>query len=140
MDQASGGCVTDLTLQRVLSSLKGVAAAWDDRYWFSSLYLILVLRRRRSSSLGRRRADCAWCIRLSIEAVPYFLVGIRGDRARAAGLLAQAGIQNVLDAPVDGDLAAQLSAESAEVAIERVRTALASEPGFTVEDGQLEQL
>ena len=47
----------------------------------------------------------------------YYLVWIRGDPHRAAGLLAKAGIQNVVpeDASVDGDVGARLSAESPEL-------------------------
>ncbi len=74
--------------------------------------------------------------------MPYFLVGIRGDPARAAGLLAKSGIQNVLakDVPVRGDIAARLSAESAELAIECVLTALGDEPEFTIEDVRFESV
>jgi hypothetical protein len=72
--------------------------------------------------------------------MPYYLIWIRGYPARAAGLLAKAGIQNVVsedaedakDAPARGDVAARLSAESAELALERVRQTLEGEP-FTVE-------
>jgi hypothetical protein len=66
--------------------------------------------------------------------MPYYLIWIRGDPARAAGLLAKAGIQNVVseDAPARGDVAARLSAKSVELALERVRRALEGEP-FTVE-------
>ena len=75
--------------------------------------------------------------RISIGVMRYFLVWIRGDPARAAGLLAKAGIQNVVskdvkDAPAGGDIAARLSAKSPELALERVRQALEGE-AFTVE-------
>jgi surface antigen len=72
--------------------------------------------------------------------VSYFLVGIRGDSDRAAGLLAKAGIQNVVakDAVVGGDIAARLSAQDAEAALERVRRALESEP-FMIEYAAREQ-
>jgi hypothetical protein len=70
--------------------------------------------------------------------MPYYLVGIKGDPHLAAGLLAKAGIQNVLakDANVDGHIAARLSAASAELAAERVRQAV-GEP-FAVGDAQHE--
>jgi hypothetical protein len=57
--------------------------------------------------------------------MPYFLVPIRGDRDRAAGLLAVAGIQNVLDA---GGVSARLAANDLESAAGRVRAALEGEP------------
>jgi hypothetical protein len=75
--------------------------------------------------------------------MPYFLVPIRGNPDRAAGLLGKAGIQNVVTeadsagaevpaghVPARG-VAARLSAESAKAAAERVRSALGDEP-FTV--------
>ncbi|MEK6271471.1 MAG: hypothetical protein AABM42_02335 [Actinomycetota bacterium] len=64
--------------------------------------------------------------------MPYFLVGIRGDPARGAGLLAKAGIQNVVhldDAP--RTLTARLSAADGESAVQRVRSALEGE-AFTI--------
>ncbi|MEK6326447.1 MAG: hypothetical protein AABM66_02830 [Actinomycetota bacterium] len=77
--------------------------------------------------------------------MPYFLVGIRGDRARAAGLLAVAGIQNVVhhsspeDATDDGPaLGARLSAKDPESAVKRVRSALEGEP-FAIEDEAREE-
>jgi hypothetical protein len=82
--------------------------------------------------------------------MPYFLVGIRGNADRGAGLLAKAGIQSVSshaywvgpegsaeDAPVQG-LTARLRAEDAARAIARVRGALEGEP-FTVEDSPREE-
>jgi hypothetical protein len=72
--------------------------------------------------------------------MPYFLIEVRGDSARAAGLLAKSGIQNVVDphtSPAPDDvpwtLTARLSAEDGESALRRVRAALEGEP-FTVED------
>jgi len=65
--------------------------------------------------------------------VPYYRVTIRGEPARGAGLLAKAGIQNVVhldDAP--RTLTARLSAANGESAVQRVRSALEGEP-FTVE-------
>jgi hypothetical protein len=62
--------------------------------------------------------------------MPYFLVCIRGDPARAAGLLARAGIQNLV---ADEGVTARLVAENGEKAVQRVRAALEGEP-FTVED------
>jgi hypothetical protein len=62
----------------------------------------------------------------------YFLIEVRGDPARAAGLLAKTGIQNVLhDAP--RTLTARLSADDGDTAVRRVRAALQGE-AFTVED------
>jgi hypothetical protein len=61
--------------------------------------------------------------------MPYFLVGIRGDPARAAGLLAKAGIQNLV---ADEGVTARLVAENGENAVQRVRAALEGEP-FEVE-------
>ena len=64
--------------------------------------------------------------------MPYYLIEVRGDPARAAGLLARQGIQNVVhDAP--RTLTARLSADDGESAVRRVRAALEGEP-FTVED------
>jgi hypothetical protein len=75
--------------------------------------------------------------------MPYFLVPIRGNPDQAAGLLAKAGIQNVVsladsagfEVPAGNvparRVAARLSAESAKLAAERVRRALEGEP-FTV--------
>lgn len=64
--------------------------------------------------------------------MPYFLVEVRGDPARAAGLLARQGIQNLVhDAPQT--LTARLSADDRATAVGRVRAALEGEP-FTVED------
>jgi hypothetical protein len=64
--------------------------------------------------------------------MPYFLVEVRGDPARAAGLLALRGIQNLVhDAP--RTLTARLSADDRESAVQRVRAALDGEP-FTVEE------
>ena len=63
--------------------------------------------------------------------MPYFLVEVRGDPARAAGLLALRGIQSLVhDAP--RTLTARLSADDGESAVRRVRGALEREP-FTVE-------
>jgi hypothetical protein len=64
--------------------------------------------------------------------MPYFLVEVQGDPARAAGRLALQGIQNVVhDAPQT--LTARLSANDREAAVRRVRAALEGE-AFTVED------
>jgi hypothetical protein len=64
--------------------------------------------------------------------MPYLLVEVRGDPARAAGLLAKSGIQNIVhDAPQT--LTARLSADDGQSAVGRVRAALEGEP-FTVED------
>jgi hypothetical protein len=57
--------------------------------------------------------------------MPHFLVAIRGDPARAAGLLAVAGIQNLVTS--DG-IAARLRAADGEHAAERVQDALEGEP------------
>jgi hypothetical protein len=60
------------------------------------------------------------------------LIEVRGDPARAAGLVARQGIQNLVhDAPQT--LTARLSAGDGETALRRVRAALEGEP-FTVED------
>jgi hypothetical protein len=73
--------------------------------------------------------------------MPYFVVEVRGDPARAAGFLALQGIQNLVrvqhtspegsadDAP---GLMARLSADAGASAVQRVRAALEGEP-FTVE-------
>jgi hypothetical protein len=64
--------------------------------------------------------------------MPYFLIEVRGDPARAAGLLAKSGIQNLVhDAPQT--VTARLSADDGDTAVRRVRAALEGEP-FTVED------
>jgi hypothetical protein len=70
--------------------------------------------------------------------MPYFLVGIRGNPALGAGLLARSGIQNLVsldDAP--GTLTARLTADDGESAAQRVRAALEGE-AFTVEETQPE--
>jgi hypothetical protein len=71
--------------------------------------------------------------------MPYFLVGIRGDADRAAGPLAQAGIQNLvsLDDTFARTVSARLPAETAEQAEERVRGALEGEE-LTVGEAQQE--
>jgi hypothetical protein len=66
--------------------------------------------------------------------MPYYLVGIRGDPARGAGLLAKAGIQNLV---ANEGITARLVAEDGERAVQRVRAALEGEP-FTVEEAQPE--
>jgi hypothetical protein len=63
--------------------------------------------------------------------VPYFRVEIKGDVARGAGLLARAGIQNVVD-DAPRTLTARLSAQDGEAAVSRVRAALKGE-AFRVE-------
>ena len=65
--------------------------------------------------------------------MPYFFVVIDGDPVEAAGLLAVAGIQNLVrtDAAYGAVAIARLSAEDAEGALGRVRLALEGEP-FTV--------
>ena len=67
--------------------------------------------------------------------MPYFLVGIRGDPARAEGMLALNGIQNLV---ADEGVTARLAAEDGERAVGRVRAALAGEP-FTIEDEAREE-
>ena len=59
----------------------------------------------------------------------FYLVRIRGDPARAAGLLALVGIQNTDYR--EGSVTARLRAESPESACARVRAALGDE-SFTV--------
>jgi hypothetical protein len=66
--------------------------------------------------------------------MPYFLVWIRGDPARAAGLLAKDGIQNLV---ANKGVTARLVAESGEKAVQRVRAALEGEL-FTVAEAQPE--
>jgi hypothetical protein len=66
--------------------------------------------------------------------MPYFLVWIRGDPARAAGLLARAGIQNLV---ANEGITARLVAEDGERAVQRVRAALEGE-SFTVAEAQPE--
>jgi len=66
--------------------------------------------------------------------VPHYLVDVRGDAHRAAGLLALAGIQNLV---AEEGVIARLSAENGERAVERVRAALEGEP-FTAEGVKLE--
>jgi hypothetical protein len=66
--------------------------------------------------------------------MPYYLVWIRGDPARAAGLLAKAGIQNLV---ADEGVTARLVAEDGERAVQRVRTALEGEE-FTIAEAQPE--
>jgi hypothetical protein len=61
--------------------------------------------------------------------MPYFLVHIHGDAHRAAGLLALAGIQNLV---AEEGVTARLTARDAESAVERVRAALGE--SFEVED------
>jgi hypothetical protein len=71
--------------------------------------------------------------------MPYFLVRIRGDADQAAGLLAQAGIQNLVsfDSTFARRVSARLPAENAEKAVERVRGALEGEE-LTVGEAQQE--
>jgi hypothetical protein len=64
--------------------------------------------------------------------MPYYLVEVRGDPARGAGLLARQGIQNLV-ADASQTLTARLSADDGDTAVRRVRAALEGEP-FTVED------
>ncbi|HXF00297.1 MAG TPA: hypothetical protein VN458_08110 [Solirubrobacterales bacterium] len=66
--------------------------------------------------------------------MPHYLVDVRGDAHRAAGLLALAGIQNLV---AEEGVIARLSAENGERAVERVRAALEGEP-FTAEGVKLE--
>ena len=61
----------------------------------------------------------------------YFLVPVAGDRARAAGLLALNGIQNVVSE--DGGLVARLAAPDPQKALVRV---LASLEGGDFEVGE----
>jgi hypothetical protein len=77
--------------------------------------------------------------------MPHFLVPITGDPDRVAGLLTKAGIESVGRFAGDRDpaqraslrlMAARLSAESAELARERVRAAVGE--GFTVEPAREE--
>jgi hypothetical protein len=62
--------------------------------------------------------------------VPHYLVDVRGDAHRAAGLLALAGIQNLV---AEEGVIARLSAKDGESAVERIRATLEGEP-FEVED------
>jgi hypothetical protein len=55
-----------------------------------------------------------------------YLVTIEGDPARAAGLLALVGIQNVNYG--EGSVSARLRADDGEAAVRRVRAALGDEP------------
>ncbi len=64
--------------------------------------------------------------------MPYYLVEVRGDPARGAGLLARQGIQNLV-ADASQTLTARLSADDGDTAVRRVRAALEGE-AFTVED------
>jgi hypothetical protein len=64
--------------------------------------------------------------------MPCFLVWIRGDPGRAAGLLAVHGIQNLV---ADEGVTARLVAEDGERAVQRVRTALEGEE-FTIAEAQ----
>jgi hypothetical protein len=64
--------------------------------------------------------------------MPYYLIEVRGDPARGAGLLARQGIQNVVHDALQ-TLTARLSANDGESAVRRVRAALEGEP-FTVDD------
>jgi hypothetical protein len=68
----------------------------------------------------------------------HYLVTIIGDPARAAGLLAMAGVQN-MRGPLDRDrITARLSADNPETAVDRVRRALSADglgdAGFEVGD------
>jgi len=67
--------------------------------------------------------------RLPASQMPYFLVRIQGGPARARGLLAIQGIQNIVTD--DGEVAARLQADEGKLAVERVQAALAGE-SFTV--------
>jgi hypothetical protein len=71
--------------------------------------------------------------------VPHFLVDIRGDAYRGMGLLAKAGIQNLVDqeAPTER-VTARLSAETPETARRRVLAALRGE-SFEVEAARTER-
>jgi hypothetical protein len=66
--------------------------------------------------------------------MPYFLVRIQGDPHQAAGLLAVAGIQNLV---ADEGVTARLVAEDGEKAVQRVRAALEGEE-FTIAEAQPE--
>jgi hypothetical protein len=71
--------------------------------------------------------------------MPYFLVRVRGDADRAAGLLAQAGIRHLvsLDDTFGRTVSARPRAETAEQAEERVRGAVEGEE-LTVGEAQQE--
>ena len=93
-------------------------------------------RRRRDRARHRRelrrvhRADALSVI--AAQATEYFLVEVRGDPARAAGLLARSGIQNLVQrCPSDTDRPPQRRRRGERGA--SVRAALEGEP-FTVED------
>jgi hypothetical protein len=68
----------------------------------------------------------------------HYLVTIIGDPARAAGLLAVQGIQNLRGLTDQDRITARLSADSAEAAVDRVRRALSADglgpAGFTIGD------
>jgi hypothetical protein len=64
--------------------------------------------------------------------MPYYVVPIEGDAARARGLLAVRGIQNLAGEPA----AARIRADDAESAVERVRDALGD--AFTVGEAREE--
>ena len=71
--------------------------------------------------------------------MPHFLVDIRGDAHRAMGLLAKAGVQNVVsrDDPME-QVAARVSSDNPEAAKGRVLSALGGEP-FTLAEARLEE-
>jgi hypothetical protein len=71
--------------------------------------------------------------RTSLRPVPAFLVPIEGDAARAAGLLAVAGIQNLVHtAEVPPTAIARLIADDGKQAVQRVSSALDGKE-FTVQ-------
>jgi hypothetical protein len=70
--------------------------------------------------------------------VPRFLVEIHGNAHRAMGLLAVAGVQNLVSRQEPTKrVMARLSSENAEVARRRVLAALRGE-AFTVDPGRRE--
>lgn len=70
------------------------------------------------------------------ESDAVYLVAIQGDEARAAGLLALNGIQNVDYRK--GSVSARLRAADADAAVARVRAALAGE-SCTITDAVREE-
>jgi hypothetical protein len=77
-------------------------------------------------------------VRLGLPPVPHFLIDIHGNAHLAMGLLAKAGIQNIVnqEAPTER-VTARLSAETPEAASGRVLAVLGGEP-FTIDPARLE--
>src|SRR6187200_3197920 len=74
--------------------------------------------------------DSANALAVASAVMPYFLIRIGGSVDRAAGLLAVAGIQNLVE---EKGVSARLRAEDGEQAVQRVGAALEGEP-FTFEE------